>query len=61
MKKMEREIKPHAVISIFGPSWWTPNVPHLQGYAYSHYIFPESPYFNIISFKLFLATLIVAI
>lgn len=51
MKKLEREIKPHAVFSVFGPSWWTPSAPHLQGYAYPHYIFPESPFFNNISFK----------
>lgn len=49
MKKLEAEIKPDAVFSIFGPSWWTPKSPHLQGYAYPHYVFPESPYFKIIS------------
>ncbi|MDD3003618.1 glycosyltransferase [Flavobacterium sp.] len=49
MKKIEREIKPDAVFSVFGPSWWSPKAPHLQGYAYPHYVFPESPYFNIIS------------
>ncbi len=42
---------PNCVFSIFGPSYWTPNVPHLQGYAYPHYVYPESPLFNIISFK----------
>lgn len=49
MKKLEKIIQPDAVFSVFGPSWWTPRAPHLQGYAFPHYVFPESPYFNIIS------------
>lgn len=51
MKKMENKIKPDAIFSVFGPSWWTPKSPHLQGYAYPHYVFPESPFFKKCSIK----------
>ncbi|MCF0058316.1 glycosyltransferase [Dyadobacter sp. CY356] len=49
LRRLEKEIKPDKVFSIFGPSWWTPGVPHLQGYAYPHYVYPDSPLFNILS------------
>jgi glycosyltransferase involved in cell wall biosynthesis len=49
LRRLEIEIKPDKVFSIFGPSWWTPNVPHLQGYAYPHYVYPDSPLFNNLS------------
>ena len=49
LRRLEKEIKPDKVFSIFGPSWWTPGVPHLQGYAYPHYVYPDSPLFNSLS------------
>lgn len=49
IKSIENEWKPDCVFSVFGPSYWTPNVPHLSGYAYPHYVYPESPYFSKIS------------
>lgn len=49
--KLEKDIKPDCVFSIFGPSVWKPNAPHLMGYAYSYYVYPESPYFKVISLK----------
>lgn len=51
LKKLEREIRPDAVFSVFGPSWWTPKSPHLQGYAYAHYVYQNSPLFSKLSFK----------
>lgn len=50
-KKIFKQSSPDCVFSVFGPSYWTPSVPHLQGYAYPHYVYPESPIFKIISFK----------
>lgn len=47
IRDLEREIDPDCVFSIFGPSYWTPKCPHLMGYAYAHYVYPESPYFDI--------------
>ena len=49
LRKIEREIHPDCVFSVFGPSWWTPQRPHLMGYAYPHYVYPDSPFFQNIS------------
>lgn len=49
MKALERSIKPDCVFSVFGPSYWTPLAPHLMGYAYPHYVYPDSPVFSKIS------------
>lgn len=48
--KLAEDIQPDVVFSVFGPSWWTPKVPHLQGYAYPYYVYPESPVFQQLSF-----------
>lgn len=34
------------VFTIFAPSWWTPRIPHLCGFALAHLVMPESPYFT---------------
>lgn len=49
IKKLEKEINPDCVFSVFGPSWWTPKKPHLIGYAYPHYVYPDSPFFKNIN------------
>lgn len=49
LRKLEKIIKPDCVFSVFGPSWWTPNAPHLMGYAYPHYVYPDSPFFKNIN------------
>lgn len=49
LRNLEESISPDVVFSIFGPSWWSPKVPHLQGYAYPHYVYPESPLFHKLS------------
>jgi glycosyltransferase involved in cell wall biosynthesis len=51
MINLVKRIKPNCVFSVFGPSWWTPQVPHLMGYAYPHYVYPESPIFRIMPIK----------
>lgn len=51
MIALEKRIKPDCVFSVFGPSWWTPQAPHLMGYAYPHYVYPESPVFGIMPMK----------
>ena len=35
-----------AVLTVFGPSRWTPKVPHLSGFALPHLVIPESPFFK---------------
>ncbi len=49
LKKFEVEINPDVVFTIFGPSYWKPKVPHLQGFAYAHYIYRDSPYWETIN------------
>lgn len=49
--KLERSISPDCTFSVFGPSWWTPHSPHLQGFAFGYYVNQESPYFRLISLK----------
>lgn len=51
MKRLEAIIKPDAVFSVFGPSLWRPKSPHLQGYAYPHYVYSDLPIFNNMSLK----------
>lgn len=49
LRKLESQINPDCVFSVFGPSWWTPKKPHLMGFANSHFIYNDSPYFKNIS------------
>ena len=51
MKKIETAEKPDVTFSVFGPSYWRPKSPHLQGFAYPHYDYPESPLFGILSIR----------
>lgn len=51
MKTLATKFQPDSVFSVFGPSWWNPRVPHLQGYAYPHYVYPDSPIWEIMSLK----------
>lgn len=46
LHKIENEIKPDCVFSVFGPSYWTPNAPHVLGYAVPHFLYPDSPFFK---------------
>ena len=36
----------NAVLTVFGPSRWKPQVPHLSGFALPQLVIPESPYFT---------------
>nr|WP_255695619.1 glycosyltransferase [Rhodohalobacter sp. 614A] len=47
-KKLEHRVKPDVVFTTSGPAYWKPKAPHLVGYNLPHYIYPESPYFQII-------------
>jgi glycosyltransferase involved in cell wall biosynthesis len=51
LSKVEREFKPDWVFTVFGPSYWIPKSKHLMGYAVPHYLYNDSPFFRIISFK----------
>jgi len=45
-----REFSADVAFTVFGPSYWKPSVPHLCGYARPIYIYPESPFFNSLTF-----------
>lgn len=51
LSNLENEFKPQWVFSVFGPSYWIPKANHLIGYAIPHYLYNESPFFDIISLK----------
>jgi glycosyltransferase involved in cell wall biosynthesis len=48
---IEQKHKPDVVFTTSGPAYWRPKAPHLVGYNLGHYIYPESPYFKVISIK----------
>ncbi len=45
----ENKIQPQCVFTVFGPSWIRFRSPSIFGYAYPHYVYPDSPYFQIIN------------
>lgn len=49
--KLEKEISPDVVFSVFGPIYWTPRAKHLMGFAMPHYVYADSPYFQLINLK----------
>lgn len=49
-KNLENKINPDVVFTTSGPAYWKPKAPHLVGYNLPHYIYPDSPYFEKISF-----------
>lgn len=51
LSKLEEEIKPDVVFTVFGPTYWTPKAPHLMGYAMPHFIYTDSPFYKVISLK----------
>ena len=54
LKTIENTVNPDCVFSVFGPSWWTPQKPHLMGFAYPHYVYKDSPFFSRLSNKAYL-------
>lgn len=51
LKKVEEETKPDVVFTTSGPAYWRPKAPHLMGYNLPHYIYPDSPFFQLLSKK----------
>lgn len=49
-RELEDKVKPDVVFTTSGPAYWRPKAPHLVGYNLPHYIYPESPYFQIVPF-----------
>lgn len=49
LKLLESVIKPDVVFSVFGPTYWKPEAPHVAGFSTPHFVYPESPYFKKIA------------
>jgi glycosyltransferase involved in cell wall biosynthesis len=47
----ERKIVPDVVFTPFGPVYWKPRAPHLVGFAIAHYLYPNSLFWDSISFS----------
>lgn len=50
-KELENRFKADIIFTTSGPSYWKPIAPHLIGYNLAHYVYSETPFFNIISFS----------
>lgn len=42
--KIENEVKPDFVFSVFGPAQWVPRAPHFIGFANGYYLFGDSKF-----------------
>lgn len=51
IKKVEKRTDPDVVFTLFGPSYWKPQTPHLCGFALGHFIYEDSDFYQIISSK----------
>lgn len=51
LRKLEKNLKPDCVFTVFGPTYWTPFVPHFMGFALGHFIYEDSPFFDLISIR----------
>ncbi len=47
---IEKSANPSCVLSTSGPIYWQSNTPMLMGYNLGHYIYLESPFYDIISY-----------
>jgi glycosyltransferase involved in cell wall biosynthesis len=50
-KQIETEIKPDRIFVLFGPSYHRSCCPKIVGFARPHYVYRDSPYFQMASFK----------
>lgn len=51
LAQWEKEFQPDVVFTLFGPAYWRPKAPHIVGFARPDYVYKESPFFQVISFK----------
>ena len=49
LRRLDDLIKADCIFTVFGPACWTPKTKHITGFANSYYVYPESPFFDIIS------------
>ena len=46
IKKIESEIRPNIIFTVFGPSYHKSNFPKIVGFGIGHILYPKSPYFK---------------
>ena len=51
LQTLERQICPDVIFSVFGPSYWRPQSPHVMGFAIGWVINPDSIVFKSITFQ----------
>lgn len=51
LKEIEKQIKPNVIFTVFGPSYHKSNYPKVVGFALPYIIYPQSPFFKLISRK----------
>jgi len=44
LNELLAQIDPDVVFTVFGPSYWKPDRPHLVGFAKAGYFYPDSPF-----------------
>jgi len=43
MSKIEQQVRPDCIFTVFGPSYWKPRAPHICGFALPWIVSPENP------------------
>jgi glycosyltransferase involved in cell wall biosynthesis len=49
LRSLEKSVNPDCVFTVFGPSYWKPNAPHVMGYAIPHFIYKDYKYIKCLS------------
>jgi len=48
--ELEEKVNPDVVFTTSGPAYWRPKAPHVVGYNLPHYVYEDSPFFELISY-----------
>lgn len=51
LDRLEKEVLPDVVFTVFGPAHWKPNTYHIAGFAKSQHIYINSLYYKTINYK----------
>jgi glycosyltransferase involved in cell wall biosynthesis len=46
LSKIEKDVSPDIVFSVYAPTYWRPGAPHIAGFAIPHYVYADSPFFK---------------
>lgn len=51
IKKIEKTVHPDVIFTVFGPSYHKSDFPKVVGFAIPHYIYKDSPFFDLLSYR----------